>query len=134
MDSVSTAWLAGGFAILNAGDGARSQDPCGRLRDRPRLPLRVHSCVVAAVEGHARGGLRPDRDPVPRTGGGSALVAHRAQSLLSRGRAFRAAARRGGEGQGGHSPSARRGASPRHPSPPAPPPTPNSPRPPTPHT
>ena len=40
---------------------ARAPDPRRRLRGRPRLPLRLHAGVVAALEGPVRGGRRPRR-------------------------------------------------------------------------
>ena len=70
------------------------EDPRGRLHHRPRLPVRRHARVVAAVEGDGGGGHRPDRDAVPRPGGRVALVAHCAEPALPRGRGLRRAASR----------------------------------------
>src|SRR5690349_5713870 len=64
---------------------ARAEAPRGRLRGRPRLPLRVHTRLVAALEGPLRGGLRPGRHAVPGTAGRVAVVADLPEPRLPRG-------------------------------------------------
>ena len=82
---------------------ARPEDPRGRVRGRPRLSLRLHARLVAALEGPVRGGRRPDRDAVPRPADRVAVVAHRAEPDLHRGRVVRARARRSSRGIKGDS-------------------------------
>ena len=88
---------------------ARAEDPRRRVRRRPRLPLRLHSCLVAALEGAVRGRRRPDRHALPRAADRVAVVAHRAEPDLRRGRVVRARARRRRARQGRPLPAPRRG-------------------------
>ena len=62
---------------------ARSEAPRGRLCGRPRLPLRLHARLVAALEGPVRGGRRPRRHAVPRPADRVAVVADGAEPDLS---------------------------------------------------
>ncbi len=89
-----------------------TEDPGGRVRRRPRLPLRLHAGVVAALEGPARGRVRPDRHSVPRPARGEPVVAYGAEPLLPRGRALRPGAGRGRAPEGRPLPAARREAIP----------------------
>ena len=66
--------------------GEGPEDPRGRLGDRPRLPLRLHARVVAALEGPLRGRRRPHRHALPRPTRRVPLVADRVQPRLPRGR------------------------------------------------
>ena len=93
----------------------RAEDPRRRLGGRPRLPLRLHARVVAALEGAVRGRRRPDRHAVPRAAGRVALVAHRAEPDLPRGRDYARGARRRRPAQGRPLPAPRRGEPGRHP-------------------
>src|SRR5712691_1798290 len=77
------------------------EDPRRRLGGRPRLPLRLHARLVAALEGHGRSGHRPPGHDVPRQGDRVALVADGPESALPRGRDLRRGAprRRAAEGR-----------------------------------
>ena len=65
-----------------------------RVCRRSRLPLRLHTCVVAALEGALRGGRRSRRHPVSGAGGRIALVADGSEPDLRRGRVVRPCPRR----------------------------------------
>ena len=66
-----------------------AEDPRRCVRGRPRLPLRLHARVVAALEGDVRGRRRLDRDAVPRPAGRVAVVAESSEPHLARGRVVR---------------------------------------------
>ena len=57
----------------------RAPDPRRRIRGRPRLPVRLHAGLVAAVEGPQRIGRRSRRHAVPRPAHRIAVVAYRAE-------------------------------------------------------
>ena len=86
-----------------------AEDPRRRVRGRPRLPLRLHARVVAALEGDVRGGRRSRRHAVPRPSRREPVVAGRAEPDLPRGRGVRGAARRAGAPQGRPLPAPCRG-------------------------
>ena len=88
------------------------EDPRGRLRDRPRLPVRLHTGLVAAVERDVRGGGRPRRDSVPRSPGRVPVVACGAEPHVSRRRVLPGRQGRARAPQG-RSLSAPRGGEPR---------------------
>ncbi len=67
--------------LRNYGD-ACAEASLRRLRRRPRLPLRLHPGLVAAVEGAQRRGRRADRRALPRTADRDALVGIRAEPGL----------------------------------------------------
>src|SRR5262249_23567786 len=95
--------------ILLTDEGA--QDPGRRVCGRPRLSLRLHARLVAALEGARRGRRRPDRDAGPRARGRGALVANRAEPAVPRGRGVRGSPRRRGAAEGRPVPAPRRGES-----------------------
>src|SRR5438132_7257130 len=66
-----------------------AEDPGVRVRDRPRLPLRLHPRLVAAVEGAVPDRRRPDRHAVPWAPNRFAVVADGTQPPVPRGRALR---------------------------------------------
>ena len=88
-----------------------AEDPRRRVGGRPRLPLRLHARVVAALEGALRGRRRPDRDAVPRQAGRVALVADGAEpDATVEGESFAARPRRARAAEGRPLPAPRRGA------------------------
>src|SRR5581483_10928210 len=66
-----------------------------RLRGRPRLPVRLHARLVAALEGVVRGRRRPAGDALPRASDRVAVVADGTEPGLSRGGVVRTGAGRG---------------------------------------
>src|SRR4051794_6741045 len=68
---------------------ARPQAPLRRLRRRPRLPLRLHPGVVAALARPERRGRRADGRAVSRAPDRDALLAERPEPHLPRGRVLR---------------------------------------------
>ena len=103
-----SSWGDGG-PLCDTQPHARPEAARRRLRGRPRLPLRLHARVVAALEGPLRGGRRPRRRAVPRPPGRVALVAHRAEPDVRRGRVLRAPPRHRGPAEGRPLPASRRG-------------------------